>query len=157
MARASSNILTGDKELDARLKRLADPKASRRIARKGLAAGLAVFRKEAKRRAPNARIKKSIGSTNKKNRSTKLHTAKVGANVGVKKSGYLPQLHLLILGTVQRFRKKVGGIFAGSKNTRTGKIEPNDFVKEAATAKQSAAVDAMRAKVFEEIAKEAQK
>lgn len=157
MSRASSSILTGDRQLDARLKRLADAKAARRIARRGLAAGLTVLRKEAKRRAPNTRVKKAIGSTNKRSRSTKLHTAKMGANVGVKKSGYLPHIHLLILGTAQRFRKAVGGLFSGSKNTRTGKIEPNDFVREAAVAKQSAAVDAMRVKVMEEIAKEARK
>lgn len=157
MPPARNAILTGDRQLDRRLAKLADPKISRRIARKGLAAGLAVFRKEAKRRAPNSKAKKAIGSSNKRDRSSKVHMAKVGANVGVKKSKRMPHLIPLILGTVERFRKAVGGLFKGSKNTRTGRIEPNDFVREAAVAKQSAAVAAMRQKVFEEIAKEATK
>ena len=157
MARASASILTGDKALDRRLKRLGSDKASRRIARKGLAAGLSVFRREAKRRAPSTKAKKAIGSRNKKDRKSGTHIAKMGANVGVKGSKRMPQLHLLILGTQPRFRVSVGGLFKGSQNTSTGRIVRNDFVHEAATAKQGQAVEAIKRKVMEEIAKEARK
>ena len=159
-----SVVITGVKELDAKLKRLST-KTAKKAARAGLGAGLTVLAKKMRQMAPkattpghsNRSIKASIGKRQKKDKVTGITSAVAGIDVGKKKSKQVPQAHLLALGTVVRTRKSVGGKFKGSENKGTGKVIGNDFIKRASDAARSEAVSAILAKANEVIQREAAK
>lgn len=136
-------IITGDKELEATLKHLAD-KSADAVARSAVGGALAVLKRNIKKAAPvgpTGNLKASVGSrfdkAARKNRNTV--TAKAGLNVGKKtkrKKVNGPHAHLVALGTKPRFRKTLGGKFAGIKNPTndqlsTGTMPSNAFVRDA--------------------------
>lgn len=141
-------VLTGDKEMAALLKELGG-KAADRIARNTLSAGARAAVKGIKKAAPKS-MKPAIGSRVERAKSGEFE-AKVGAGVGkAKKEGSKARakqksaaklVHLFVLGTKPRFRKKLGGHYAGNQNPTqealsTGQMTPNPFVKQGMAAAQ---------------------
>ena len=165
-------ILTGDKELEATLKELAD-KAADRVAKSALGAGLNVIRRAIKKAAPvgpTGNLKASIGKRLEKGKRGRAFTAKAGINVGrktkkEKTTGIMaraPHAHLVALGTQRRSRKTLGGKFANivnptSEQLSTGTMPANPFVKQAAASAQGAAAIAMRKQAAKALAREAAK
>jgi len=165
-------FLTGDKELEAMLKSLAD-KAADKIAKSALGAGLTVIRKAIKKAAPvgpTGNLKASIGKRLEKGKRGGVMTAKAGINVGKKTkkektTGIMaraPHAHLVALGTQRRSRKTLGGKFATIVNPTpeqlaTGTMPANPFVKQAAESAMGAASIAMRKQAAKALAREAAK
>jgi HK97 gp10 family phage protein len=146
-------ILTGDKEIENTLTKLAD-KAADRVARNALGAGLTVVAKAMKQAAPVGKtgaVKASIGKRNEKKKRTGVMEAKAGINVGKKtkqKGRFAPHAHLVALGTKPRQRKRIGGRFSYLKNPTpqqlsTGTMPANSFVRMAYESSRSAARTAM--------------
>jgi HK97 gp10 family phage protein len=145
-------ILTGDKEIEKTLAKLAD-KAGDRVARNALGAGLTKVAKAMKQAAPVGKtgaVKASIGKRNEKSRKG-VFEAKAGVNVGKKtkiKGKFAPHAHLVALGTKRRQRKAIGGRFSYLKNPTpqqlsTGTMPANSFVRMAYESSRSAARTAM--------------
>lgn len=146
-------ILTGDKEIEATLTKLAD-KAADRVARNALGAGLTVVAKAMKQAAPVGKtgsVKASIGKRNEKKKRSGVMEAKAGVNVGKKtkiKGKFAPHAHLVALGTKPRQRKRIGGRFSYLTNPTpqqlsTGTMPANSFVRMAYESSRSAARTAM--------------
>lgn len=157
-------LLTGDDELEAMLKHLAD-KSADRIAKAALGAGISAIAKELRKAAPvgpTGNMKASIGRRLEKARGKNKASAKAGLNVGKQtakkkqliqqKSGgrvLAPHAHLVALGTKERHRTKLGGRFAGiseptEEQLSTGSMPANDFVRRTVTANMSKFQAAMR-------------
>lgn len=144
--------ITGVRDIDRKLDRL-DKKVGKRVGRAAVNAGLRVVVKEIKQRVPPAktkghsgkRLKRATTSVNKKNRRTHVDEAKAGAVGKVKKKA--PHYHLIALGTAERH----------DRGRNRGAVKPNDFVKRAGLASQSAMLSKMREKAKERIAAEAAK
>ena len=188
MARGSSKgvtiAVTGDMALNRKLSALGNPTTVKRIAARGLSAGMQPVQK-ALRAAINAtdaspymkrEARKTIGKT--VSRKGPQPTAKAGFSVGKKtkqvqraKSARTKRLgkgkgggkgvgvsaaniHWFVLGTEERELKE--GKRAGQP---TGKITPPfaDVMRQAVAASQAPALGAARAKITQEILKEASK
>jgi hypothetical protein len=141
-------IITGDKELEASLRHMAD-KSADNVAKAALGGSLSVLTRNIKKAAPvgaTGNLKASIGSRFEK--GSRQNKGKVraiaGINVGKrtkkeKAAGSMirgPHAHLVALGTKARKRKTLGGKFAGIKNPTTdqlstGVMPSNPFVKNA--------------------------
>ena len=161
-------ILTGDKELEATLKKLAD-KSADRVARSVLGAGLTVIAKAMRNAAPVGKtgsVKASIGKRNQRNKRKGLFEAKAGVNVGKKKKqlstaiATAPHGHLVALGTKPRFRKSIGGRFGYIKNPSqqqlsTGTMPSNPFIKQAYESARGNAAAAMKKRAEKALAREA--
>ncbi len=67
----------------------------------------------------------------------------------------MPHAHLLALGTVERFRRRVGGRFVRVpvKSTGTGSVKPSHAVPKGVGASQAAALQAMIDTAKRELAK----
>ena len=161
-------ILTGDVEIEKTLKQLAD-KAADRVARNALGAALTVVAKVMKKTAPvgtTGSLKASIGKRNEKGKRRGIYTAKAGINVGKRskktEKRLAPHSHLVALGTKPRFRKSLGGRFAGIANPSqqqlsTGVMPSNDFIKRAYESSREAAQSAMRRRAEKSLARELEK
>jgi hypothetical protein len=165
-------ILTGDKELEATLRTLAD-KAADRVAKSALGGGLVVTAKAIRKAAPvgeTGNLKAGIGRRLEKGKRGGAFVAKAGVNVGKrtkaeKTAGRLakqraPHAHLVALGTKQRFRKTIGGKFSYIKEPTasqlsSGAMPKYEFVSTAAKSVQSAARAAMRKRAEKALAREA--
>jgi len=163
MAATRRQYLTGDKELDAALEQLGT-KVGNRIARASIRAGVAVLKREIKKRAKGT-VKDHIGSKVKVLKSSKKLVAKAGVNVG--KAGKIdtpgpPHAHLFAIGSKKRTRKRIGGRFAylkrpTSAQLRTEAMPGNQFVDEAASASQGQVKTAMHAAARKSLEREAKK
>ena len=110
--------VTGIKQLDRRLKKLAK-KDARRIGRQAINKGLTVISKQIKSKTPKGptgNLKKSVGKRNKKNKRKGIQEAKAGFNVGLKNRKQKPgskrkpkrraqHAHLYTIGTQSRKHK----------------------------------------------------
>ena len=165
---AKQRILTGVAELDKNLKQLAGPVANR-IAKSTLRAGVKAVARAIKQEAPQGKtglVKKSIGSRFETFGRAGIVTAKAGVGVGKqrakKTSVNAPHAHLVALGTKPRYRKKIGGKYAGIRNPtrkqlRTESTPKNDFVKRGYQAGSAAMSQAMEAAAKKALAREAAK
>lgn len=149
--------LTGDRELIAKLDRLAN-KDARRIARKAIGSGLATFRTALRGAVPPAEtpghtgreFRKNIRSRFKRNRRAGVTEGKVGAGVGSRKSvaarsNNAPHFHLYVLGTKERTSR------GGSR----GSAKPHDFIRTTAGRLERAVLRHMLDILSEEITKAA--
>ena len=166
--------LTGDKELEATLKNLADKEAYK-IARSALGAGLSKMAAAIRRAAPvgpTGNLKANIGKRLEKGKRGGKIMAKAGVNVGktkktekaAGKSGRdrAPHAHLVALGTQRRARQAIGGRFAGIRNPTdqqlsTGTMPANPFVKQAVQSSKSSVTEAMQKRAAKALAKALQK
>lgn len=176
-------IITGDAELEKRLKGLAD-KSADRVARAALGGALSATAKVMRRAAPvgaTGNLKRSIGSRFEKGTKKNKPQAKVGINVGkrtAKKKNALserfgekmaaPHSHLVGLGTKRRIRTRLGGKFAThaklSKNLAidqekltTGVMPANQFVKQSYEAARAGVSAAMTKRATKALAREVAK
>lgn len=157
--------LTGDKELEATLSRLAD-KAADRVARSALGAGLTVLVKAMRKAAPvgpTGNLRRSIGRRLESRKRSGRLIAKAGVNVGkgaVRKGRTAPHSHLVAMGTQRRSRKRLGGQFAGiadptPQQLSTGTMPANPFIRRATESSRSAVALAMRKRAEKKLAQEA--
>lgn len=135
-------FITGDAELEAALRSLAD-NAADKIAKSAIGAGLTVLVNAMRKEAPvgaTGAVKKSIGKRFERNKKTGLVTAKAGVNVGKRTSNKIgreaPHSHLVILGTKRRKRQTIGGRFGFIRNPTdeqlsTGSGPENPFIRRA--------------------------
>lgn len=144
-------FVTGDKEIERKLKQLSE-KGADRVARNILNAQLRSLVKAMKAAAPvgpTGNLKQGLGSRLEKERRTHLQQAKAGIEVGkrsrkkaikrlraVGRTQYAPHGHLVGLGTEQRARKRIGGRFRVIQNPTpeqlsTGTMPANDFIRRA--------------------------
>jgi HK97 gp10 family phage protein len=168
-------FVTGNEELDANLRELAGPAATR-ISKGALSAGVKVLAAAQRAKAPvgkTGNLKADIGSRNIKGASSRGFTGKAGIGVGKKRVGTLVNRgsnfkatagittarhgHLVGLGTKMRTRKKVGGKFAGAQNKSTGKMPANPFIRTASQQARGAVINAMREKIRQGVAREVNK
>lgn len=170
-------IITGDKELEASLRHLAD-KSADKVSKAALGGSLGVLARTIKKAAPvgpTGNLKGSISSRfekgQRKNRFTV--TAKAGVNVGKRKKqeatgeymskrAVAPHAHLVALGTKARFRKTLGGKFASIKNPTkdqlsTGVMPSNRFVRNAAGQGRAAMLRASQKRASKALEREAVK
>ncbi|MCC7423770.1 MAG: HK97 gp10 family phage protein, partial [Planctomycetaceae bacterium] len=130
--------ITGDAQIDARLRHLSE-KGAARAGRAAVNKGLKTIEKEIRSAAPEGEtggLKKAIGSRNKKRSRLNVAEAKTGIGVGKKKGESAPHSHLVALGTKSRKRKKIGGEFAEinpatDEQISTGTMPANPFVQQA--------------------------
>lgn len=134
--------LTGDKALDKTLRRLRD-KTAKRIARKAVSQALTVINRAAKREAPDKTTRRSIGKRMKRS-SGLVVTAKVGVNVGKKKSQASHVARWIALGTKIRKTKR---------GQARGAIKGDDFLARSFKGSEGAARSKMQQVVAAEIAK----
>ena len=157
-------IITGDKELDKKLSVLKVSVANKlaKYALQAMASKLSASIRKAAPVGPTKNLKKSVGSRVGKVVNG-IVTAMVGLNVGKrteKRTGRAaPHSHLVALGTVQRFRKTIGGRFAYIKNPTqsqlsAGTMPANPFVKLAVASGMSSARSAMIKNAERNLAKE---
>lgn len=163
--------LEGDEKLARRLLAL-ERKDAGRIARKALGKGLTQIAKGIRQQAPTAvkpearrRLKKSVGTRNKRNRIKGVREAKAGLNVGKKRgsAARMPHAHLIALGTRPRHRKRIGGAarprsrasrhFAENTSTGTMPALAKEMVPGGARAASGNAAAAIRQAVATEIEK----
>ncbi len=133
-------IVTGDKEINRRLQRLQLSVVEHNgIVRKAMNKALPIVVRSMRAHVPSQYkdAKRAIGSVNKLSRKRGVHESKAGAGVGKAyhaiPSGSRPKGRLgiggrnlvwFILGTKERVRRHVGGMFSGSGNTGTGSMRP---------------------------------
>ena len=161
-------ILTGDKELERTLRKLAD-KAADRVARNTLGAGVTVINKAQRQAAPvgpTGNAKADIGKRNERNERSGVFEAKTGVGVGKKatklRKGIVnaPHGHLIALGTKPRTRKTIGGKFSYLKKPTqqqlsTGTMPSNPFIKRAYESSRAAAQSKMKTAATKSLAREA--
>lgn len=146
-------VITGDRQLERALTRLAD-KSADRVASAAVRGGLGELRKAQRKLAPvgeTGALKKSIGSRFEKKRGrSPLVTAKAGINVGKRKSGstVAPHSHLVGLGTGERFLKSGKSV---------GRMPANNFISVATLSSQSKQQAAMSRRAARALEREAQK
>ncbi len=145
--------ITGDKELEKRLRWLAD-KAADRVARSATGAGLTVIAKAQKKAAPEGptgNTKASIGKRFERKARTGFVTAKAGVNVGKRskrKGRIAPHSHLVALGTRPRVRKSGGS---------TGVMPANPWIKTSTQSALGAVKTRMTAAATKALAREARR
>ncbi len=135
--------VTGDKKLTRYLEQL-QYKEGGKITRAANNKGSTELAKAIRKQAPDKTSKKTVGKKNKKDRG--IQTVIVGINVGKKGTKRKPHA-ILSLGTKQRKRKKIGGIFANGPNRSTGRISRNPWVERGTAQGMPAAIRAMRRSV----------
>lgn len=115
-------ILTGFEEVDFALQLIEKPGVANRVARSALGKGLTVVARAMRSAAPSKSFRRAIGRRNSKPKGKHLHVAKVGLNVNVGRSRWMPHGHLVILGTKPRFRGNKLGITEQAQpgNSRKG-------------------------------------
>lgn len=173
--KASTRIILGEKELDAKLEHLKLSMANR-IARKALGKGVRVALKAMKARVPAQykEAKKALGAVvdRKGGAGRDQHRAKAGAAVG-KAAKAKPKerkkgsgvgigganLHWFILGTKDRTRNKIGGAVKEGTSKSTGTMQPvmEDIVKGGFSSAAGEVQAVIRATVQAELEKEAKK
>lgn len=156
--------ITGDKEIDRKLRHLAGS-GQRRVARSGIGKAMTVLSRGIRNAIPpNYRTaKKAIGRRNKKNKVKNKYEAKVGMGVGKqtkskkqrdpRKPGVgitKANIHWLILGTTTRRRED------GSSAGRMPPIGKN-WVQQGVKASEGEAVRAMHEQMRKKLAEEARK
>jgi len=142
-------IVTGDKELDAKLASLPN-KVQRKIARSALGKAMTLLLKEAKKKAPvgtTGALKSSLGRRFKRITRQGITQAKVGIDVGKRKSGATQSLtaphgHLVALGTKQRFTKT---------GASRGRMPADDFFAQAHQSRREAVIDIMEKTIRERL------
>jgi len=165
-------IITGDKELERALSRLAD-KSADRVARSAIGGGLTVLAQGIRKAAPVGKtksLKKSIGSRFTRAKGKHQPSAKAGINVGkqkktaegFKKRVNAPHAHLVGLGTTRRTRTRLGGKFAAIRNPSsrqlsTGTMPSNPFVKQAVLAARPKLMARMKERAAKALAREVAK
>lgn len=170
-------IITGDAELEKKLKGLSD-KAADKIARSALSGAMWYTAKVMRRAAPvgaTGDLQKSIGSRFEKGNKKNKPVAKVGINVGkqTKKRQQktqaeigriirAPHGHLVALGTKRRTRKTIGGRFAflnpaKPEQLTTGVMPAEPFVKQAYEAARAGVTAAMTKRATKALAREVAK
>lgn len=140
---------TGIRSVDRKLSKL-ETKIGKKVARTAINGGLAFMSREIKKRTPKKSgvLKKSIGKRFKKGKQSKTQEAKVGINVGKKKSkpnSFAPHGHLVTLGTRRR-RSKSGA--------NRGRMRPNRFIRQGIRASRSQAKRVMKEKAIDKLEKE---
>ena len=148
---------TGERALDRRLEKLGEREA-KKIARKAINKALTLLAKSIKEEAPSKRTRKAIGRRFKKNKRTGVTEAKAGVNVGKKRgaSTRAPHAHLIVTGTGNRSRRRLGGWAAGGSGRKgTGRMRPVDtgFVDRGIRRAGGKVERAIRQKVMEELNK----
>lgn len=146
----STPVVTGIKELDAKLERL-EKRDSRRVGRKALGKGLTVVARAIRKRAPvgkTKRLKKSVGSRQKKNRRKGIQEAKAGIGVGGRRNKLAPHGHLVGLGTGPRV--------TGDLSYR-GEMPANPFVRQGMTASKASSHSAIVAELRKGLEKAARR
>lgn len=122
-----TTVITGVKELDRKLRRLAT-KDEKKISRKAVGKALTPIARAIRALAPVGKtksLKKAIGKSFKKNKRKGVTEAKAGVNVGKKvrrkdgSSGSAPHGHLVTIGTSNRYTKT---------GASRGRNRANDFV-----------------------------
>lgn len=158
------STITGDKEIDRKLKHLAS-KGQKRVARSGIGKAMTVLSRGIRNAIPPnyKSAKKAIGRRNKKNKHTHKHEAKVGLGVGKqtkskkqrdpRKPGVgisKTNIHWLILGTSTRSRDKGGP---------TGRMPAigQGWVQQGVKASEAEAIRAMHEQMRKKIEEEARK
>lgn len=103
--RTYNRIVVGIDEVDQMLRTLKTG-AANRVARATLRPALTHVVRAARRRSPKASFKPAVRKTNKFSKRSKMHQAKVGLNVGLKKGDQrtIPEPLWYILGTRERRR-----------------------------------------------------
>lgn len=145
------NNVEGVDELLQVLDTLGAPKATKRVARVGLNAGLTVIASAQRRSTPvgkNKRLKRAIGKRLKKNRQNGIHEAKAGINVAKKGNKRAPHGPIVALGT--RMRKTRTG-------ANRGRVRVNNWIQRATLAARPRTLQTMRLKTLSAIEKEAAK
>lgn len=169
---AASVVITGIPELDRQFKFIGI-KVARKACRSALGRGMTVVAKQIRRNVPKARtkghtnqeLKQSVRGRQVRGRASGIAQAKVGIGVGRPKGSNHLQVPLIALGTTDRKRKRVRGIFrsrSGTLKTRrvsgsTGRMTGNDFVGRAYQTAGNAAVQMMITTAAQVIQKESAK
>lgn len=155
----TSSQVKGGAELQATLSEFGQ-KAAGRIARSVLGAGITAIKRHMVRNAPRGKTgatKASVGRRLVVSRRTGFVTAKAGVNVGKRSKAaqavggvkqVAPHAHLTALGTVPRFRRRIGGRFGYLRTPKpeqlsTGAMPASDWIGTAYTAALSDAQAAM--------------
>lgn len=165
-------FITGDKELEANLRKLGDRIADK-VAKSAIRGMMTATASGIRKEAPVGKtrgLRKSIGSRLEKGRRGRSPTAKVGVGVGkqrktaakLNKRATAPHRHLVALGTVARTRKRIGGRFSYLRNPTaeqlsTGIMPANPFVKRGVAASRSKAAASSRRRAQKTLAKEVAK
>jgi len=161
----SRQLITGDKELEKLLSKLAD-KSADRVARSAIGGGLTVLKQAIKKNAPVGKtgaLKKSIGSRFTRAKGNRPPSAKAGIGVGKRKktaTGFkAPHSHLVALGTKRRTRTKLGGKYARvtdptPEQLTTGTMPENSFLKEAVLAARPKLMAKMKERAAKSLARE---
>jgi HK97 gp10 family phage protein len=168
-------IITGDVELEKKLKGLAD-KSADRVARAALGGAMTAVTKVMRKMAPvgaTGNLKRSIGSRFEKGNKKNKPQAKVGINVGRRtkkqrsqaEAGRIvgaPHGHIVALGTKRRTRKAIGGKFAFlnpviPEQLTTGVMPSDPFVRQAYEAARAAVTAAMTKRATKALAREVAK
>lgn len=150
MAGRPVNIaLTGIKELDAKLLKM-QTNTGQRVARTTLLTGARVVQKEIRKLATKF-VKPTIGVRVEKSRKSARIEGKVGVNVGKGKQAdaktrWAP---LTVLGSVSRFRKRIGGKFSyitkpTQQQLSTGQITKSNVVNRGYSAAKGKMNSAMK-------------
>jgi len=144
--------IQGDKALLRALDRLSRQGAAR-ASRAALRAGMKPVKKAIEAEVKSqvgkktGRLRKAVGARMARNRRSGIYQAKVGMNVGKKTGGRAPHAHLIALGT--RVRTDNGA--------NRGKVEPQPIVKRGAATGGQLSLSSLKAKLKEQIIKEAAK
>lgn len=163
--------LAGVSEMQATLQAISD--AGPKVAMASLRAGINVIARAMRKAAPvgeTGQLRKSIGTRVGKSKNG-LFSAKAGINVGKRTQRTVgrnaPHGHLVVLGTVERFRKKLGGTYGWvkpanvtAKQLSTGKMPANGFVKQAyqsARGQAAAAMQKQATKTLNKVVEQARK
>jgi hypothetical protein len=128
-----ADALTGLHELAQSLKRMGYRGTA--IARAGVGAGLSAARTAIKSAAPGD-VKNEVGARMLK---TEGHVVRgvVGLGVGGAAAAEKPHGHLIVLGTVERYRESIGGAYGGNVShptqaqLSTGIMPSKPFVRDA--------------------------
>ena len=138
-----SDLLTGVEQLTAKLDDLQAGKTTKKVARAGLNAGLAVVASVQRTSSPvgkTRQLKKAHGKRLKKNRRSGVYEAKAGVNVGKRGSNRAPHGHLVALPTKLR-RTRSGA--------SRGRMPGNDWINRATIAARPRALQKMRDKTWQ--------
>lgn len=144
----SSAVVTGVKELDRALSDLAN-RGAIKAAKAAITASLIVLEKAARAAAP-------AGKRGSMKRTIRRKWVKDGKYVvGGKVTLAAKHGHLVTLGTRERTRKRIGGLFMGRGNPRTGKVVGSHFFKRSTEGAMSQAISVLHDRLALQIEKEA--
>lgn len=171
--KVSTHILTGDKELDAKLQKLKVGVANKYV-RKGMTKALRLVVKAQKAQVPSQYkgAKRALGSRFDRKGKGGTIRARAGAGVAKKKEQLPParssggvgigvaNIHWAILGTGERRRTKIGGFLSQTGgDLTTGRMPPimPDIIKNGFNAAAGSAMVVIRQEIEAGIAIEAAK